>query len=160
MKTGIPWLYISGNHDWYYEGMPGNQDSLRKTWIEKSLRPLYNDHNPLYYSEIINGINFIGIDNSTGEISNQQVDFLEDQLKLQEPIVIISHIPYNLNDRTNQPEMAALTDIISSNCDKIVAIFAGHIHRSSFYFMGNLCQYTSLASFQGGTIVVDIMPNP
>ena len=160
MKTGIPWLYIAGNHDWYYEGMPGSQDSLRKTWIEKSLRPLFNGHNPLYYSEIISGINFIGIDNSTGEISDQQVDFLKDQLKLQEPIVILSHIPYNLNDSTNQPEMSALTDIISSNCDKIVAIFAGHIHRSSFYFVGNLCQYTSLASFQGGTIVVDIMPNP
>jgi DNA repair exonuclease SbcCD nuclease subunit len=157
-KTGIPWLYTSGNHDWHYEGMSGSLDSLRKTWIDKSLLPFYNGSNPLFYSAIIKGINFVGIDNSTENVNNRQVEFLKDQLKRKEPIVLISHIPYNLNNGTGQPEMISMIDLITSNSDKIVAIFAGHIHKSSFYFTGNLCQYTSLAAFQGGSLNIYIKP--
>ncbi len=153
MKTGIRWLYITGNHDWHYEGMTGSLDSLRKTWTEKSLLPLYNGLNPLFYSSIINGINFVGIDNSTGEVDKNQLEFLKVQLTKKEPIVLISHIPYNLDN----PEQSPIVNIISSHTGKIVAILAGHIHRSTFYFTGNLCQYTSLAAFQGGSLIVNIV---
>ena len=152
-KTGIRWLYIAGNHDWHYEGMDGVLDSLRSTWIENSLLPLYDGLNPLFYSVIINGINFVGIDNSTGQVKNEQVEFLKDQLKHHEPIILISHIPYNLNI----PGMIPLNNIISSNSDKIIAILTGHIHRSSFYFTGNSCQYTALPAFQGGSFMVNII---
>jgi DNA repair exonuclease SbcCD nuclease subunit len=155
--TGIPWLYISGNHDWHYEGLPGNIDSLRDAWTNKSLLPLYSGQNPLFYSTIIHGINFIGIDNSTGEVNEDQIRFLKDQLTKPEPIMIISHIPYRLNNKTNKPGMEALKEIISSNSDKITAIFTGHEHRFSFYFTGNLCQYSTLAAFQGASFIVNVM---
>jgi predicted MPP superfamily phosphohydrolase len=156
MKTGIPWLYISGNHDWHYEGMNGSLDSLRMMWINKSLLPLYTGHDPLFYSETINGINFVGIDNSTGQVNDAQVGFLKDQLKRKEPVILISHIPYNFNRKTDQPGMVPLIDIILSNSNKIIAILAGHIHRSSFYFTGSLCEYTSLAAFQGASFIVNV----
>jgi len=156
VETGIPWLYIAGNHDWYYEGMPGSPDSLRITWIEKILAPLYNGHNPLFYSEIINGINFVGIDNSTYKINDEQVQFMEEQLSGNEPIILISHIPYSLNMNPSQPGTTALVDLISSNSDKIIAILTGHTHRISFFFTGNLCQYTSPASVKGGSLTVNI----
>jgi predicted MPP superfamily phosphohydrolase len=159
VETGIPWLYISGNHDWHYEGMPGSLDSLRIAWIEKSLAPLYNGHNPLFYSEIINGINFVGIDNSTYKVNDEQVQFMKEQLSGNEPIILISHIPYSLNRNASQPGTTALVDLILSNSDKIIAIFTGHTHSISFYFTGNLCQYTSLASFQGGSYVVYVKSN-
>jgi len=158
MNTGIPWLYISGNHDWHYEGMPGTLDSLRKTWINRSLLPLYNGHNPLSYSEIINGINFVGIDNSTGQVNNDQIEFLKDQLTRTEPIILLSHIPYKFDSEEDQPEMDAIVDLISANCDKVVAIFTGHNHRSIYYFTGNMCQYVSPASFNGASFIVDIKP--
>ena len=158
-ETGIPWLYIAGNHDWHYEGLPGNIDSLRDTWTKKSLLSLYSGHNPLFYSTIIHGINFVGIDNSTGEVNEDQTRFLRDQLTKPEPIMIISHIPYNLNNKANKPGMAALTDIISSNTDKITAIFSGHEHRLSFYFTGNLCQYTTMAAFQGASLMIHVIAN-
>jgi predicted MPP superfamily phosphohydrolase len=158
MKTGIPWLYISGNHDWHYEGMEGSLDSLRKTWTERSLLPFYKGLNPLFYSEIIDGINFVGIDNSTNQVNDQQVEFLKNQLIKKEPVVLISHIPYDLNSETNQPGMSAINDVISSNCDKIVAIIAGHIHRPSYYFTGNLCEYTSLPAFQGAALTILAVP--
>ena len=158
VETGIPWLYIAGNHDWYYEGMPGSPDSLRMVWIEKSLAPLYNGHNPLFYSAIINGINFVGIDNSTYKVNDEQVLFLKKQLSGNEPIIMISHIPYSLNRNASQPGTTALTDLILENSDKIIAIFTGHTHRASFYLTGNLCQYTSPAAFQGGCFIASIRP--
>jgi len=157
--TGIPWLYISGNHDWHYEGLPGNIDSLRDTWEKKSLLPLYNGLNPLFYSKIIKGINFVGIDNSTGQVNDSQLSFLKDQLKKPEPIIMISHIPYRLIFRNTQPDMAAFADVITANSDKIIAIFTGHNHRFSFYFTGNLCQYSTLAAFQGASYSVSIRSN-
>jgi DNA repair exonuclease SbcCD nuclease subunit len=156
VQTGIPWLYISGNHDWEYEGMPGNTDSLRSAWIDKRLAPLYQGLNPLYYSKIVNGINFVAIDNSTYRISDEQVNFLEEQLSGKEPIILISHIPFSLSKDPVQPGTVALVDLILSNSDKIIAIFTGHTHRTSFYFTGNLCQYTSLPAFQGGFFSVKI----
>ena len=157
VESGIPWLYISGNHDWYYEGMPGSPDSLRTTWIKSNLAPLYNNRNPLFYSEIIHGINFVGIDNSTYKVNNEQVQFVREQLSKNEPIILISHIPYSLNRNESQPGTTALVDLISSNSDKIIAIFTGHTHRTSFYFTGNLCQYNTHASAQGGCCVVNII---
>jgi len=156
--TGIPWLYIAGNHDWHYEGMPGGIDSLRDTWTAKSLLPLYNGLNPLFYSKIINGINFVGIENSTNEVNENQISFFKDQLIRSEPIILISHIPYRFDRKTDQPGMSVFMDIVSSNSDKITAIFTGHNHRFSFYFTGNMCQYTSMASFQGASFITDIKP--
>ena len=157
--TGIPWLYIAGNHDWHYEGLPGNIDSLRSDWTKKSLLPLYAGHNPLYYSAIIHGINFVAIDNSTGEVNDDQIRFLRSQLTRPEPIIIISHIPYSLNSKPVKPGMASITEVISSNTNKIVAIFSGHEHRFSFYFTGNLCQYTTMAAFQGASFMVNVKGN-
>lgn len=159
MKTGIPWLYISGNHDWHYEGMEGSLDSLRKTWTERSLLPFYKGLNPLFYSEIIDGINFVGIDNSTNQVNEKQVGFLKEQLKKEEPVILLSHIPYDLNNNgRSQPGMISIIDVISSNTDKIVAIIAGHVHRSGYYFTGNLCQYTSLPAFQGAALTISAIP--
>jgi len=157
VKSGIPWLFISGNHDWYYEGMPGNPDSLRTTWINMNLAPLYNNRNPLFYSEIVHGINFVGIDNSTYKVNNEQVQFVKEQLSRDEPIILISHIPYSLNKNESQPGTTALVDLISANSDKIITIFTGHTHSTSFYFTGNLCQYNTLASAQGGSCFVNII---
>ncbi|MEI7935066.1 MAG: metallophosphoesterase [Verrucomicrobiota bacterium] len=159
-KTGIPWLYIAGNHDWHYEGLPGTPESLRSTWIEKSLLPLYQGRNPLFYSEVIQGINFVGIDNSTMQVSQQQTEFLKAQLARPEPIILLSHIPYRFSEEGKNREMAAFADTLSANSSKVIAIFAGHIHQSTFSFIGNMCQYTSQACFDGASFVAEIKPAP
>jgi len=92
-NCGIEYLYISGNHDWHFEGMEGSGDSLRNNWIQKRLLPLYQGNNPLYYSKIINGINFVMIDNSTYQINKEQLKFFREQTKKKHPIVLAIHIP-------------------------------------------------------------------
>lgn len=92
-NIGIKYLYISGNHDWHFEGMEGSRESLRDHWIQKRLLPLYQDNNPLYYSKIINGINFVMIDNSTYQISQEQLIFFREQTEKNYPIILAIHIP-------------------------------------------------------------------
>jgi len=159
-KTGIPWLYIAGNHDWHYEGLEGTPEALRKTWIEKSLLPFYQGRNPLFYSEVISGINFVGIDNSTTKVSQEQTEFLEAQVARPEPIILLSHIPYSFNGEAKNGEMAAFARTLSANSSKVIAIFAGHIHQSTFSFIGNMCQYTSQACFEGASFVAELKPAP
>jgi 3',5'-cyclic AMP phosphodiesterase CpdA len=95
-KTGIPFMYVAGNHDWHYEGMPGTLSQLRKTWIDKSLLPLYGGKNPLYASSVIDGINFVTIDNSTYQVNDQQLAFFRRQAARPMPLVLMMHIPLYL----------------------------------------------------------------
>jgi 3',5'-cyclic AMP phosphodiesterase CpdA len=157
-ETGIPWLYIAGNHDWHYEGFPGSLDALRKTWTEKSLLPLYQGRNPLYYSQVIKGINFVGIDNSTGKVSQQQVDFLKAQLQRTEPIIVLSHIPYNFTLQGGRRGLDPFVQTMLASRGKVVGVFAGHSHQFSLSFSGNLCQYVSLPCFQGACFEVEVKP--
>lgn len=92
-NCGIDYLYIAGNHDWHFEGMEGSRDSLRHEWIQKRLLPLYQGNNPLCYSKIINGINFIMIDDSTYQINEEQLNFLREQTERNYPIILGMHIP-------------------------------------------------------------------
>ncbi|MCX6908484.1 MAG: metallophosphoesterase [Verrucomicrobia bacterium] len=91
--TGIRWLFISGNHDWHYEGMAGSDDALRKTWVQKSLLPLYPGRNPLCYAVRIGGINFVALDNSTYQVTGEQLAFYEKEIVRGLPTVLLLHIP-------------------------------------------------------------------
>ena len=94
--TGIRWLYISGNHDWHYEGMEGSDDALRKTWTQNRLLPLYPGRNPLCYAAQIGGINFVALDNSTYQVTAGQLAFYEQETARGLPTVLLLHIPiYN-----------------------------------------------------------------
>jgi 3',5'-cyclic AMP phosphodiesterase CpdA len=92
-KTGIPSVYVAGNHDWHYEGMEGSADELRQTWINNGLAPFYGDNNPLFYSKQVNGLNIVCIDNSTYQVNEEQLVFFEEQASLDMPIVLLMHIP-------------------------------------------------------------------
>lgn len=95
-KTGIPFIYTAGNHDWHYEGMEGSAATLRETWIQNSLLPLYNGSNPLYSSHVIGGINFVALDNSNYQINEEQLNFFQEQADRPMPIVLLMHIPLYL----------------------------------------------------------------
>jgi len=98
----IPYIYLAGNHDWHYEGMKGSSESLRQTWIDNSLLPLYGGIAPLYSSRVIGGINFVAIDNSTYQVNEDQLRFYKTQLKRNFPIVLLLHIPLYLENEAKQ----------------------------------------------------------
>ncbi|MCX6899869.1 MAG: metallophosphoesterase [Verrucomicrobia bacterium] len=92
-ETGIRWLYIAGNHDWHYEGMAGSDDALRRTWTHESLLPLHPGQNPLCYAVRIGGINFVALDNSTYQVTVEQLAFYEKEIVRGLPTVLLLHIP-------------------------------------------------------------------
>lgn len=100
-KCGIPYAYISGNHDWHLEGTPGSDYSQRKQMIGV-LKPLYNGNNPFCYSALYKGVNFVCIDNSTYQVDSEQLAFFKQQLNKPYPIVLVMHIPvYTLLNNGN-----------------------------------------------------------
>ena len=109
-NSGIPYLFISGNHDWHYEGMEGTLSTLRQTWIQNSLLPLYGGSNPLYASHQIGGINFVAIDNSTYQINQEQLEFFKKQISLDKPMVLLMHIPLYLPKDAERQSIATCGD--------------------------------------------------
>ena len=74
-ETGIPYIFTAGNHDWHYEGMEGDLETLRDAWIEKRLLPFYQGNHPLMASYDVKGVRFLAIDNSTYQINKEQLEF-------------------------------------------------------------------------------------
>ena len=98
--TGIPFAYVAGNHDWHYEGMKGSSQQLRETWTEKHLKPMFQGNHPLYAAYDFNGVRYVCIDNSTYEILPEQLDFFQEQIKSNIPLILLMHIPLYMPGRT------------------------------------------------------------
>lgn len=186
-NSGIPFLYIAGNHDWHYEGMEGSRNELRDTWTKKRLTPLYQGKDPLMASYEINGINILAIDNSTYEILPEQLEFFRNHSKGDAPIVLMMHIPmyapgrplvygcgnpswgaesdrsYELEGRVRWPEgghtkvTMDFYDEVFSS-DKLLGIFTGHAHRQSVDIVKGKPQFVTDANATGAFLEINILP--
>ena len=186
-ETGIPYVYVAGNHDWHYEGMSGNLDLLRNTWINKRLLPLYQGNNPLMAAYDIKGIRFLAIDNSTYEINKDQLEFFSSHADSGLPLVLLVHIPmyapgkkisygcgnpnwnastdrnYNLERRPRWPEEghSQITfDFYNKvfNTSTLLGIFTGHIHKTSIEITKGKPQIVSDDNASGGYLEIDFLP--
>ena len=92
-ESGLNWMYISGNHDWHYEGLPGTEMALRAEWTKKRLAPLYQGADPMMASRVVKGIRFVFIDNSLYEILPEQLAFWKQEAAKGEPVALMMHIP-------------------------------------------------------------------
>ena len=156
-KTGVPYMYVAGNHDWHYEGMEGTADELREQWREKGLRRLYQGKSPSHYAVVKNGVNFIAIDNSTYQVNEQQLKFFEQEVARGLPSVLLMHIPISLTTfpsiqcgnpdwgskadkgfeierRQRWPEEGNLKSTMDfvkavASSDNLVAVLCGHTHQ-------------------------------
>jgi predicted MPP superfamily phosphohydrolase len=187
-ESGIPTLYVSGNHDWHYEGMEGSSDQLRKTW-NKNLRPLYGKHSLPAYAYRFKGITFIAIDNSTYQVDEKQLAFFKKEIGRGRPVILLSHIPYYLpgisrgvgscgnpqwgwdqdhNYETERRERWPKTGNSHSTRDfvdqlvqtpNLIAIFTGHNHHSRVEKISeSTAQYTTAAGFSGASRMIIVQP--
>lgn len=92
-ESGLNWMYVSGNHDWHYEGLPGTEMALRAEWTEKRLAPLYRGADPMMASRVVKGVRFVFIDNSLYEILPKQLAFWKSEAAKGEPVALMMHIP-------------------------------------------------------------------
>ncbi|TKG89628.1 metallophosphoesterase [Puteibacter caeruleilacunae] len=177
-KTGIPFAYVAGNHDWHYEGMKGSSKQLRDTWTMKHLKPMYQGKNPLFSMYKLNGIRFVCIDNSTYEILPEQLAFYKEQVKSNEPMILLMHIPlfipgHNIDFGCAHPEWGEKSDqnfeierrekwrtgghtkVTFSfydevfNSGNLLAILAGHTHRTTLDVKKDIPQLVSAHNATG-----------
>ena len=186
-STGIPYIYVAGNHDWHYEGMKGQLDSLRETWIEKRLLPLYRGNDPLMAAYDIKGIRFLAIDNSTYQINEEQLAFFSKQVKSRLPLVLLVHIPmyapgkkisygcgnpywgaatdsnFELERRPKWPEKGHTQTTFDFHkkvfdAPNLIGIFSGHIHRNSIEIIKGKPQIVTDDNASGGFLNIDFLP--
>ncbi len=184
--SGIPYKYISGNHDWHYEGMEGSDEGLRQKWCTDRLMPLYQGSNPLYSSQIVGGINMVFIDDSTYQVNEEQLEFYKQQKARPEPIAVFVHIPlymptieiccghpqwgaaadhlYEIERRErwsengNKPSTIEFVKQVMST-ERLLGIFAGHTHQCRFVSDQGKFQYITGPSFNGQYRMIRFLPS-
>jgi len=92
-RSGVRWLYVAGNHDWHFEGLPGADADQRAEWTEKRLKPLYQGAQPLCASAVVKGVRFVTIDNSIYHVNDDQLAFWKAEAARGDPTVLLMHVP-------------------------------------------------------------------
>ena len=186
--SGLNWSYIAGNHDWHYEGEPGNSAAQREKWQQTNLMPLYQDRNPLYSAQVIHGINFVMIDNSIFEITEEQLAFFKEQVGKGFPIVLSMHIPiyvqghnidygcgnpdwnkvndcyYEIERREPWPEKGftettyQFRDCVINN-PNVIGVYAGHSHEKAVDFIQGKIQYVCAANYNDHDVIIHFLPS-
>lgn len=183
----LKYAYTTGNHDWHYEGMPGTSEELRETWINNRLLPLYKGENPLFYAVDVKGIRVVMIDNSTYEISPDQLDFFRQQVKSGLPLLLMMHIPlyvrgrpvdygcghpkwnrendynYTTEKRMPWPEKGHTPVTMQFRkevlkASNLLAVFSGHIHQQTWDVLKGLPLFVVKENASGNYFDIKIVP--
>ncbi|WP_028522973.1 metallophosphoesterase family protein [Runella limosa] len=186
-EAQLPHLYVTGNHDWHYEGMEGSSHSLRDTWTQKRLRPMYQNDHPLMTVREINGVRFLALDNSTYQITPEQLAFFRKEATTQQPLVLMVHIPlyaperslgfgcghpkwnaqndknYQLERRERWPETGHSQTTMQFHkevfsCPNLLGILAGHTHKPTLDVVNGIPQVITPPNATGGYLKVEGIP--
>ncbi len=186
-ECGLPWFYISGNHDWHYEGMTGSEKDLRAQWIQKRLLPLYQGRDPLACYADLPGVRLVMIDDSIYEILPEQLEFFKQRVDDGVPMVLMMHIPlfapgrsvgfgcghpdwnaetdrnWKIERRERWPEKghsAVTMEFYRSvfTAPNLLGVFAGHIHRASLDVINGKPQFVVPGNFNQAFMTADFLP--
>ena len=135
----------------------------------------------------INGVNLIVLDNSTYEISPEQLSFFSKCISENKPSVLMVHIPLYAPGRSvgfgcGHPEWGAKTDRSYSlerrlqwpqmghtkttmdfyeavfSAEPLMGVLAGHIHNQSIDVVNGIPQVVAEANAEGGYLQVKFVP--
>ena len=184
-QVDVPVLYTSGNHDWWYPHLKDRQDYRTALWPK--LDPLTKGQ-PSHASHTIGCIQFILVDDSTYQVTEEQLAFVQTNLNTDLPTVLLTHIPIslpNLRDRTiekwkdpiligdpdwpveRRERWRTDADLPSTlefartlvSADNLIAIFCGHIHfDQADSLTRNAVQYVGAPGFDSGKRLVEFLP--
>ena len=139
-----------------------------------------------FSSLVINGINMITIDNSTYQITEEQLAFYKQQKERPEPVVIFAHIPFYMPSMSiccGHPDWGAAIDrnfelerrerwSASGNnsatkefiqqiktTGRLAGIFTGHWHQSRSIASTDMNQCVAGAAFNGQYRILRFKPD-
>ena len=180
-ESGLDCRYVSGNHDWHFEGLPGSDDELRATWIRR-MACLYRGEDPMAYSVVKKGVRFVFIDDTTYRITPAQLAFLRRELATGDPVVLVMHVPFWMaprgdTDTLANPHWGHDTDVnyvperrerwpkegqpresfelaeLAFSAPNTVAVFAGHEHALQVAARNGIPQVIVPKNFRSGAYV-------
>ena len=185
-EAGIPYYYTCGNHDWHYEGMEGTSQDLRSKWRQERLMPLFRDNDPVAYGVEHKGVRLLFLDTSNNEIEEQQLKFIREEARRDEPFILFQHIPLYAPSRSvgygiGHPQWGAATDggykIERRNqwpeghkkvdydfydtlveAPNLLATFAGHVHLFGTDIIKGRPHFTVGPNCTGAYYEVAVMP--
>ena len=162
------------------------KDELRDAWWP-ALEPLHHG-NAAYARYELNGIQFLLVDDSTYQISEEQLTFVQTQLASLIPTVLLTHIPLSLPtlrdptiERWNAPILIGDPDWQIESRDRwgtgenpsstlefvrtlaaaenLVALFCGHIHfPHTDAISPNAVQYVGAPGYDAKSRLVAFQP--
>lgn len=93
-RSGVDWMYVAGNHDWHFEGVPGTDIEQRREWLPARLGTFYpKGADPLGYSRVVKGVRIVAIDDSVYHILPEQLAFWEREIATGDPTILMTHAP-------------------------------------------------------------------
>ncbi len=87
---GAPTLFTPGNHDWHFQHLAWS-DAVRQEYYPRLHR--LTGGTPACQSMELGGVRLIALDNSTYQISLEQLTFLRRELATGQPCLLFIHIP-------------------------------------------------------------------
>lgn len=190
-QSGLASLYTSGNHDWHYPGDIGRDELRAQCW--PALQPIYDcngpDANrPACAAREIGGVLFLAVDDSTYQVTAEQLAFAGQALTRGLPTVLLIHIPISiatLRPRTmtkwkapiliadpdwalpsrtewdtpaDTPETLEFVRLCAT-APNLIAVLCGHIHFPHADALSpQAVQYVTRPGYEGGHRLIDIVP--
>jgi len=152
--VNVPTIFTCGNHDWQFPA-EARSETVRTTWWPR-LDSLTGGQ-PSHTAREIKGLLVIALDNSTYQVSREQLEFIRTELAQGLPTVVVMHIPLSQSALRvptikvwgspilmadpdwdvvgrkawdaghDKPETVACADLLR-NTPNVLAILSGHIH--------------------------------
>ena len=154
-ETNTPFQYVAGNHDWLFP-FESYEAATRSAYSSRFNELMGAD--PLCQVLDVAGVRIIGLDNSTQQLEDVQVEFLKAQLGSGLPCVVSMHIPLYLptldpavREKWKAPLMMGVPDseeirsnwpgslptaatragaqtLLAESAGNLVGVFCGHVH--------------------------------
>ena len=185
-RSGVNWIYVAGNHDWHFEGVPGGDVEQRDRWLPDRLASLFRDgDDPLCFSRMVKGVRVVAIDNSVYHILPKQLAFWEGEIAKGDPTILMTHVPlwvegwsfftcgcptwgaatdpyWKIERRERwaerqSPEAFAFRESVL-RAPNLVAAFSGHIHRLMTARAGSANLFSAPGGAKGECLDVTLAP--